>query len=603
MPPPTRRDPLLPAEGLANAPYSPAASRMNTSIQSSVVRRNEESWVEIASQPSSSSLSSIADEIVITGLRVGSSATGINGGVMPSSAVTASGAQPQRRRRLLQQVEAATTATATATTANRPPTSHPTNHSTAPAASTAGSPSLHSNAHAPHSSAGGGSSSQEEYDETESEEDRLMSSSAENIEMSAAAPRTTPSYSLLQYQATQERLRQRAAARASDGDGDGDDEEGVSGDEDDDDDDDGTALGVAAGGPPTFRPQPNAFSHPPTHLQHHLQQQQQQQQYPSHRSLPSPHSQVVGGPYVPRGSRASRHYSAPNFMSPSYREDNDAALRASLTTLLSCAAAARGLPKKEGNGGSIYAGEQVGSSSAGAANNGVRPSNQPMGLRFVPESELIEDNNDNGNNDNNGGGNSGDTPISPRTRTPFQPPRMPQQARTAQPAPRSSHASAKQQAAPPASTQQHQHQQHQHHSSRNSAVSAVSTSSKSKRTGASKSSPRVTKKKRTSVATDENGVTMISPTLLTWVVSAGVVVLVSVVGFGAGFVIGREVGRQEAASSVSAAAGAASSGMAPPPAGNGSASVSCGREIMRSSTGSTLRRFRWGAGMANSVAA
>lgn len=32
--------------------------------------RNDESWVEIASQPSSSSLSSIGDEIVTTGLRV-----------------------------------------------------------------------------------------------------------------------------------------------------------------------------------------------------------------------------------------------------------------------------------------------------------------------------------------------------------------------------------------------------------------------------------------------------------------------------------------------------------------------------------------------------
>lgn len=37
-------------------------------------------------------------------------------------------------------------------------------------------------------------------------------------------------------------------------------------------------------------------------------------------------------------------------------------------------------------------------------------------------------------------------------------------------------------------------------------------------------------------------VAMISPMLLMWVVSAGVVVLVSVVGFGAEYVIGREVG-------------------------------------------------------------
>jgi hypothetical protein len=49
--------------------------------------------------------------------------------------------------------------------------------------------------------------------------------------------------------------------------------------------------------------------------------------------------------------------------------------------------------------------------------------------------------------------------------------------------------------------------------------------------------------------------TLISPTLMTWVVSAGVVVLVSVVGFGAGYVIGREVGRQEV---LAAGAGAGS---------------------------------------------
>ena len=73
---------------------------------------------------------------------------------------------------------------------------------------------------------------------------------------------------------------------------------------------------------------------------------------------------------------------------------------------------------------------------------------------------------------------------------------------------------------------------------------------------------------------------LISPTLFTWVVSAGVVVLVSVVGFGAGYVIGREVGRQEALSTL-----------------NGSALIGggeCGREVARS-TGS-LRRFKWGIG-------
>ncbi|KAH9438433.1 hypothetical protein MCOR02_002060 [Pyricularia oryzae] len=81
----------------------------------------------------------------------------------------------------------------------------------------------------------------------------------------------------------------------------------------------------------------------------------------------------------------------------------------------------------------------------------------------------------------------------------------------------------------------------------------------------------------------------ISPTLMTWVVGAGVVVLVSVVGFGAGYVIGREVGRQEGAGAIVGGVGR-----------SGNATGSCGREIVQG-TG-TLRRFRWGS-MGRSVLA
>ena len=90
----------------------------------------------------------------------------------------------------------------------------------------------------------------------------------------------------------------------------------------------------------------------------------------------------------------------------------------------------------------------------------------------------------------------------------------------------------------------------------------------------------------------ENAETTISPTLLTWVVRAGVLVLVSVVGFGAGYVIGWEVGRQEAL-----AAGGVNGSMV---LGDGTAS--CGREVVRGS-GSTLRRFRWGSNVARSIVA
>lgn len=94
---------------------------------------------------------------------------------------------------------------------------------------------------------------------------------------------------------------------------------------------------------------------------------------------------------------------------------------------------------------------------------------------------------------------------------------------------------------------------------------------------------RVAKKKKVQLVEEA----MISPTLLAWVMSAGVIVVVSVVGFGAGYVIGREVGRGETL------------GL------NTSAIIDggeCGREVVRSSSG-TLRRFRWGSGVAKSIVA
>jgi len=108
-------------------------------------------------------------------------------------------------------------------------------------------------------------------------------------------------------------------------------------------------------------------------------------------------------------------------------------------------------------------------------------------------------------------------------------------------------------------------------------VTEGTSTDKGKRAVSAGRSPRATKKKK--VATEMADDALISPTLLTWVVSAGVVVLVSVVGFGAGYVIGREVGRQEALS-------ASMSGV--------NDTTQCGREVMRSSGGG-LRRLRWGA--------
>ncbi|KAK1690826.1 hypothetical protein BDP55DRAFT_724421 [Colletotrichum godetiae] len=396
-------------------------------------RRNDDSWVEVSSQPSSSSLSSIGDEIVTTGLRVG-------------------GSVAARRRRLHHQ--------------NQPVPR-----------------SFHVDQAAIHA----GTSSQEEYEESESEEDRCLTSSTENVRPPVRAS-----------------FQQQPSAQEDSEDSD-------------DSDEIATALGRVSDDP-VFRPHPNAFSHPPSGLDRRHSASSAIHQHP--------HSGVR--PALSQRSQTRVSRGPPNFMSPAYQADNDAALRASLTTLLSCAAAARGLPKYKDT-------ERQGAPPAHA---GVGPSSQPVELRLMPESELMAE-----------------RPTQPQTASPSKSP-----------------------AARPSRT----------------AMSSAPSSPKSdgvdkhKRTSSSQTrSSRATKKKKVA-ASDE---ALISPTLLTWVVSAGVVVLVSVVGFGAGYVIGREVGRQEA---LSAGVGVNASAVAD--------SSSCGREVIRSSGGG-LRRLRWGAGVGRSVVA
>ncbi|CEJ85878.1 hypothetical protein VHEMI03943 [[Torrubiella] hemipterigena] len=381
-----------------------AASVASQSSPGLPQRRFDESWVELSSQPSSSSLSSIGDDIVTTGLYV---------------------ANPHQRRRRLH-------------------------------AAARSLPSSNTAIHAAETS------SQEEVDESDSDEDHITTISAENIHSS-----------------------EHVESEASD--------------DDSDDCDNATALGRATDAA-IFRPQPNAFSHPPSFGN--------TRRHSTNSSLPThPHNEFRRPSFSQR-SQTRVHRSGPSFMSPSIREDNDAALRASLNTLLSCAHAARSLPKTE---------EEA--AARRAASTGVLPSSQPVELRLVAESELLDE------------ARSAPSPRSqPRTRTP---------------------------------------------------VYGSQTPAKSRRSDSAGRSPRAAKKKRTVVAAEE--ATFISPTLMTWVVSAGVVVLVSVVGFGAGYVIGREVGRQEAQDVLAASVGSSMN-----------ETTTCGQEVMRSS-GSGLRRLRWGA--------
>ncbi|KAI0175710.1 hypothetical protein GGR52DRAFT_537897 [Hypoxylon sp. FL1284] len=436
---PPQRVPDSAALRSASGPAAPSQQRQRHDGKSDRQGRHQpnltvlESWVEVSSHPSSSSVSSIGDEIVTTGLQVGSSY------------------HPQRRRRLraipqnnVQQQQQATLSTGQASQA-------------------------------------GATSSQEEYDESESEEDRVLTSSTEHITSAQAIPNTS--------------LRRAPHAQVVD--------------ESDSSDDDDRRTALARRPPEPFQPQPNAFSHPPSHLTH---------RHSTSSTMPQHHHR----PSFSQRSQTRVDRRTQNFMSPNYQADNDAALRASLTTLLSCAAAASKRKEDE---------KELGDRSGAAAAAGT----QPVGIRLVPESELMDP-----------------SPPPAQTRAAAQ------SQRNGAPAPTAREAGEKvKRAATPTS-------------------------------GAKP--PRATKKKKTNWASGEE--TLISPTLLTWVVSAGVVVLVSVVGFGAGYVIGREVGRQETLNGLGAVGNAST-------VADGS---SCGRDVIRGS-GGTLRRFRWGTAVGRSIAA
>jgi hypothetical protein len=236
-----------------------------------------------------------------------------------------------------------------------------------------------------------------------------------------------------------------------------------------DDDDTSTALGVGSLGK-VFTPQPNAFSHPPS---------------------ATTHSRAVPDSYFPSTSIASqtdRTVTQRSYQrqvqprnrpaSSSYQPDHDAALRASLTTLLSCAAAVR--PK-----------------TTDTRPSPPRTSTQPTTLRLVPESEL----------------QSATRPK--RSSSPKQ----------------------------------------------------------TKRKSRESSKDRQTKKFRaTSKSAAALNDELISPTLASWMISAGVVLVFSAISFSAGYAWGREVGRIEGEMGL--------------PGG------SCGQEAIKSS-GSGLRKLRW----------
>lgn len=313
-------------------------------------------------------------------------------------------------------------------------------------------------------------SSQDEYDESESESDRVMTSSNEDI-----------------YHSTLASQMRRGEAFVSEDDTEEEEEE----EEGDDEDDHATALGTGSN-LQCFTPQPNAFSHPPSSL---------------NRS-----SEPVPGSYFPATGRtaqqASSRHSHPSesrrqthtpytTIAPSSTIDHDALLRDSLSTILSCAAAARGHSKSQ--------------RTQPKRTDHIEPST----LRMVPESALLK----------------------------------PEHSASTNPsAPTSSRSSSKGKGKRKATRSR--------------------SASKDRQQG------QYTTKKARRASND--ALNNVSPTLLTWCVAGGVVVLVSALSFSAGYVVGKETGRLQAATGL----------------GHGSSSGS-GRTALKSGLG--LRRSVVGA--------
>ncbi|KAJ5153036.1 uncharacterized protein N7482_009514 [Penicillium canariense] len=408
--------------------------------------RSEDSWIEVSSQPSSSSLSSAAtnDDIITTGLQVEHREAGMY--------------QHRSRRRRMQHLAAVATAQVDYSSRE---------------ASLA-------------------SSSQEEYEESESESDPPMSSSNEDINRpvrptSLPVPLASPS------------------------------DEADS----DDGDDTSTALGMGIS-PSPFVPQPNVFSHPPnTTDPSWTRPSESRRSQPSVLSNSSRRTEIRRDSYpstrASRRSQQSQH-SPYNMISPSHHADHDAALRASLSTLLSCAAAARGLPKTDS--------PHLQSSPSGAA--------PPASFRLVGESVAM-------------GEESGEERSSPTRCTETSPSVGPARRRPL-------------------------------------VVPHGPSTSKAKRRSASpKDRSAATKKTRRASLSDSTA--PISPTIMTWVISAGVVVLFSAISFSAGYMLGREVGRAEM--------GVMGDGGVP----GARSSAACGQEAVRGS----LKRLRWGTAAAGSA--
>ena len=249
-------------------------------------------------------------------------------------------------------------------------------------------------------------------------------------------------------------------------------------------DEDATAIGVRTV-ESHFTPQPNAFTHPPFQPASRPQQPSTNTCIGTQRPSQSSNQRYS---YLSQGQPTSY-----NTMSPSYQADHDAALRASLSTLLSFAPAARGRPKPTGST-ETQRGQHVISNRVDATT-----------LRMVPESLVL-----------------GTSEPSAEKPSP-SPTRDQEEILTVNIRDNTGASSTNDKGKRKAAT--------------TTSGSGIRSSSKDR---------RASKKVRRASSVGPTSMDEISPTLFAWAVSAGIVVLVSAISFSAGYVYGKEVGRAEA---------------------------------------------------------
>lgn len=374
-----------------------------------------DSWIDVSSQPSSSSLSSIGDEIVTTGLKVQDNAR-------------------TRRRRTIR-------------------------------------PGAPTHLDITRTLSVGTMSSAEEYEESGSESDQVMMSSGEgNLFIPGQVDRSRPTPSV------------------SPGSG-----HFPSGDDNDDENKTAINYPLTNGRVTTsFTPLPNAFTHPPARTPRVSSHPTPGSYFPPTR--PSLSSQRPSTRHsLPNATTIRRSSCAPqNPLSPSLNTaaEHEEILRASLTSLLSVAAAARGLSKGETK----------------RSPSGPRV-NAPMSFRLVPESALPTTNTQQLQ--------QGDPVFRPTLR------------RTST-------------SCSGLSTTPSEHK-------RKAAAAVVATPQSRHRSSSGNGRDRKKARLRRSSSTSSEDLmsSQVTPTLLTWVATAGVVVVLSALSFSAGYSVGKEAGRFE----------------------------------------------------------